>query len=113
MTEFIGWLVVLYFLILTIRVVVSRIETNEAIDKFKQEADRRIRIVDLQTIPEHNAILAYDKENNQFLGQGNTIDDVKAVIMSRFPDKVFIIGDKIFSALQANTEIKIETSTAR
>jgi hypothetical protein len=117
MTEFIGWLVAFYFLILVVRMVIARAETSEAVEKFRAEADRRIRIVDLETVPEHNSILAFDKENNQFLGQGQTIEDVKACIMSRFPDKMFILGDKLFSAIpqinQANVEIKLENSTTR
>lgn len=114
MTELIGWIVAIYFLVLAVRLVISRMEQTEAFERFKEEADRRIRVVDLQNIPEHNAILAYDKENNQFLGQGTTIDDVKVSIMTRFPNKVFILGDKLFSAIpQANAEIKLETSTSR
>ncbi len=117
MTEFIGWIVAFYFLILAVRMVIARAEASEAMDRFRAEADRRIRIVDLETVPEHNSILAFDKENNQFLGQGQTIDDVKASIMARFPDKLFILEDKLFSAIpqvnQANVEIRFENSTTR
>lgn len=111
MTELIGWFVAIYLLVLVVRAMISRMEAQENFDKFKAEADRRIRIVDLQPIPEHNALLAYDKENNQFLGQGITEDEVKHSIMTRFPDKIFILHDNVFSALhRANTEIKLETS---
>lgn len=111
MTEFIGWLVALYFVFLAVRVIVSRMEHQVALEKVREEADKRIRIVDLENLPEHNSFLAYDKENNQFLGQGATIEDVKSTIMARFPDKIFILHDKVFSALhKANAEIKLETS---
>lgn len=111
MTEFIGWLVALYFVFLAVRLIVARMEHQVAFDKVRAEADRRIRIVDLESLPEHNSYLAYDKENNQFLGQGTTIEELKSTIMARFPDKIFILHDKVFSALHnANAEIKLETS---
>lgn len=111
MSDLIAWLVALYVLFLVVKVTLARMETQNAMDQLRAEADRRIRVVDLQTVPEHNALLAYDKENNQFLGQGATVDDVKAAIIARFPDKIFILQDKVFSAIpQANSEIKFETS---
>jgi hypothetical protein len=114
MTELIGWFVAIYLLVLVVRIMILRMEAQENFDKLKAEADRRIRIVDLQPLPEHNSLLAYDKENSQFLGQGITEEDVKLSIITRFPDKIFILHDKVFSALhRANAEIKFETSSTR
>jgi hypothetical protein len=113
MSDIIAWLVALYVLFLVVKVTLAKIESQEAMTKVYQEADRRIRMVDLQSVPEHNALLAYDKENNQFLAQGTSVEDVKRAIMARFPDKIFILQDKVFSALpHVNGEITLETSKA-
>ena len=112
MSDIIAWLIALYVLFLVVKVSLAKIESQQAMDRVYKEADRRIRIVDLQPLPEHNALLAYDKEHSQFLGQGITEEDVKLSIMTRFPDKIFILHDKVFSALhRANAEIKFETSS--
>lgn len=71
---------------------------DEMQQKFMEQADRMIRIVQLEPLPDQGTILAYDKENNQFLGQGKDEDDVKNNIMQRFPEKVFLLNDKPFTA---------------
>lgn len=57
----------------------------------------KIRVIKLETYNE-SVILAYDSENNDFLGQGNSIDELKKCIIERFPTKIFILNDKVFSA---------------
>lgn len=109
MTEFVievlTWLSIIWMVLTVLRVLAAHSEAKEAMTRFRDEADRRIRVVDLERIPEQNSILAYDKENNQFLGQGHTVEDVKQCIIQRFPTKIFILGDKVFSALpQVNME---------
>ena len=74
----------------------SRLEKMH--QEFMEQADRMIRIVQLEPLPDQGTILAYDKENNQFLGQGKDEDDVKNNIMQRFPEKVFLLNDKPFTA---------------
>ena len=107
MLEFLFYAGIIWLSILIARVFMFRMRWTEQRDQVFKELDQRIRIVDLEQLPEHNSILAYDKENQEFLGQGATIEDVKQVIIQRFPTKVFVLEDKIFSGLpQANLEIK-------
>jgi hypothetical protein len=71
---------------------------DEIQQKVMEQADRMIRIVQLEPLPDQGTILAYDKENNQFLGQGRDENELKDNIMQRFPEKVFLLNDKPFTA---------------
>jgi len=107
MMEILYYAVIIWMAVVIARALMQRMEWTVQRDKVLKELDQRIRIVDLEKLPEHNAILAYDKENQEFLGQGSTIEDVKQVIIQRFPSRVFVLEDKIFSGLpQINSEIK-------
>jgi hypothetical protein len=87
-------------------------EASLARDKLLQHADMMIRIVKLEPLPEQGTILAYDLENNQYLAQGQDEDEVKQAIMQRFPEKVFVLNDRPFSANQ-KVKVKIEESNTR
>ena len=104
---------VAWAILLALRFLAEKAEAEKQVERFKQEADKRIRIVKLEQIPDQKLILAYDIENAQFLGQGSSEDEVKVHIMQRFPEKVFILNDKIFSALKGNVEVQLENSTTR
>ena len=62
----------------------------------KEELDAKIRVVKLETLP--HTILAYDAETNQFLAQAADEVELKKKIVGRFPNKIFILSDKPFSA---------------
>ena len=116
MLDFVIYCFVAYFVIRTVSTaLVKAAENDELKNRFMEQADRMIRIVQLETLPEHGTILAYDKENNQFLGQGSDEAELKANIMKRFPEKVFLLNDKAFTAKEdVKVKIeKIESSTAR
>ena len=49
----------------------------------------------------------YDKDNDTFLGQGTTIDEVIAVLKARFPDHVFLLEGK--GGIAAQTDWKLMT----
>lgn len=86
------WLTVIY---LAVRIVINAIMESESYKETRQEileqADRMIRQVSLEVLGEHNTVLAYDKENNDFLGQASTVDAVKVMLKERFPKKIFLI----------------------
>jgi hypothetical protein len=105
---------VAWALLLALRFVVERAEFKNKIELVKTEADKRIRIVQLEKIAtQGNLILAYDSENNDFLGQGATVQEVKESIMSRYPEKFFILEDKVFSKIQDQLEVQIGNSNSR
>lgn len=116
MLDFLIYFTVAYFVIRAASVLLFRsMENEETKQRMMEHADRMIRIVQLEPLPDHGTILAYDKENNQFLGQGNSEPEVKENIMRRFPEKVFLLNDKAFTARKQLEEKinEIESSAAR
>ena len=105
---------VTWAVLLALRFIFERADINQKVELVKAEADKRIRIVQLEKIPtQGNLILAYDGENNDFLGQGMTVQEVKDSIMARYPEKFFILEDKVFSKLQDRLEVQIGNSNSR
>ena len=111
MIEIFTFMGILWAVLLCLRFIAERANTRTEIDKVREIADARIRVVQLEPVPDKGLILAYDGENRDFLGQGLSIEEVKARIMERFPEKIFLLDDKVFSALKANLEVRLENST--
>lgn len=77
-------------------------------EEVTEQVAERIREVKLEHLEDnHNTILAYDAENHRFLGQAATIDQLKEIVMDRFPEHIFIIEGKVFSKLEANLASQI------
>ena len=105
---------VVWALLLALRFIAERAEFKNKIELVKAEADARIRVVELEKLPtQGNLILAYDEENRQFLGQGKTVHEVKESIMARYPEKFFILDDKVFSKIKDGIEVHIGKSNTR
>ena len=111
MIEIFTFMGVLWAVLLCLRFIAERSNASEQMERVREIADARIRVVQLEPVPDKGLILAYDGENHQFLGQGLSIEEVKARIMERFPEKIFLLDNKVFSALKANLEVKLENST--
>lgn len=102
---------VAWAVLIALRFIHERAEFKNNIEILKSEADKRIRIVQLEKIPtQGNLILAFDGENSEFLGQGKTIQEVQESIMGRFPEKFFILDDKVFSKLEVQNGNSSTTS---
>jgi hypothetical protein len=110
MIEIFTFLGVVWAVLLTLRFIAEHSSTNKELERIREIADKRIRVVQLESVPDKGLILAYDGENNQFLGQGLDVEEVKARIMERFPEKIFLLDNKVFSGLKANLEVKLENS---
>lgn len=92
---------VVWAITLVLRLLITRIEHKEFVNNIKQQVADRIHEVQLEKIEESgNLLLAYDKENNRFLGQADSVDNLKTVLMQRWPDRIFIINGEPFSALE-------------
>lgn len=102
---------VCWAVMLVLRFIMAKSDAQEKLDAFREEADRRIRVVQLEPLPDNSTILAYDGENHQFLGQGTSVEEVKARIIERFPEKIFLLDNKVFSGLKLNVEANFENST--
>ena len=64
------------------------------------------------SVEEQNMILAYDAENNKFLGQGTTEDELESIIKQRFPHNIFLMNQRIFSAIEG-IDVRHETTKPR
>jgi len=107
------WLLVFFMLArFLLNLLLESKEARLTRDKLMHHADMMIRIVKLEPLPEQGTILAYDLENNQYLAQGQDEDQVKQAIMQRFPEKVFVLNDRPFSANE-KVKVKNEESDTR
>lgn len=110
MIEIFAVLGAVWALLMVLRLFAEHANQNEKVERLKEIADERIRVVQLEPVPDKGLILAYDGENNQFLGQGTSIDEVKTRIMERFPQKIFLLDNKVFTGLKGNLEAQLENS---
>ena len=83
--------------------------------QIREHLDEKIRVVRLEKIEEQqDLILACDGENNRFLAQGKTEEEIQHVIMQRFPKMIFLMNQKPFSALDLKDfGLKNESSNTR
>jgi hypothetical protein len=79
-------------------------------EEIRAELDEKIRVVRLENLPEHNIILAYDAENNRFLGQGASEQELENIIKQRFPKNIFVLNKRMFTAMH-EIQVNHETST--
>jgi hypothetical protein len=93
----IGTLYIIYFVL---GWLVRQHVQKEAVEDLKAHLDEKIRVVRLEKYEDF--LLAYDEENNSFLGQGTTEIEIKERLMSRFPDKIFLLNKQPFSAQELN-----------
>jgi hypothetical protein len=73
--------------------------------QLRESLDKKIRVIRLET--HENLLLAFDGENHEFLAQGLTEEELKQRIMKRFPEKIFLMNEKPFSALEINIPEKL------
>jgi hypothetical protein len=103
--EFFTYIGIFWCVLQLMKFFSARAEFKQKIENIREEADRKIRIVQLEPLPGQKTILAYDAENNHFLAQGKNEEEIKQRIMKRFPEKIFLLRDEPFTALP-NTIIK-------
>ena len=97
--DFVGWFLFVYFFTkLALRMLFSSGQ-RELEMQLRKAADEKIRVVRMEKYNE--LLLAYDEENNLFLGQGLTETEVKQRLVTRFPDKIFLLDKKPFGDIQS------------
>ena len=105
LVTFLEWIFWFYLGYMILGVVATYFHEKELRQKIREELDEKIRVVRLEDY--EGVLLAYDGENNEFLGQGRSEDEIKIKIMDRFPTKIFLLHEKPFSALPINTPPKL------
>jgi hypothetical protein len=100
-----------------VKAIIVHMVWKQTVEETRAKIGDKIRIVQLEKLPTHaNLILAYDAENHNFLGQGFTEDEIKSNIMNRYPSHIFILNERIFSAIKElpiPNEESTEISNAR
>lgn len=56
------------------------------------EPDRKV--INLDFVKMDHAILAYNRDTNQFLAQGSTREEITQLLVKRFPDTSFMANKK-------------------
>jgi hypothetical protein len=52
------------------------------------------KTINLDFVKMHHAILAYNRDTQQFLVQGSTREEITALLLKRFPDTSFMANTK-------------------
>jgi len=106
--EFLGWTAFYYFIFKVAQnVAASMVENKEQrYAAVKQYLDRIIHRVEVDVI--NGVIYWFDRDNNVFLGQGQTVEDIIEVIKQRFPDHIFLLPTE--EVVTANTDWKLVKS---
>ena len=101
--DFFTFLGIFFAVWLTVKIIVNHIKQNIELENLKQHIGEKIRVVRLEEPSElGDLILAFDQENDQFLGQGTNYNEVKQRIIDRFPDRIFLLNGEPFSKMTLN-----------
>jgi len=92
--------ILLYFLVFIIGTVwgwnLRERHAERKVDSFMEELDNEVkrRVSDKMipiTIEKQNGVFyAYNKDSNDFMGQGKTKQELEDILAQRFPDKKFV-----------------------
>jgi hypothetical protein len=89
MIDIIIWAFAIWILLRLVDIVITVVSVKEAETKIKDHLNKIIHDV---TVEKHNDTeYWFDKETDEFLGQGQTRDDVAKHLKSRFPDHIFVL----------------------
>jgi F0F1-type ATP synthase alpha subunit len=101
--DFFAYLGIFFAVWIMIKIILSHVGNRVQHEELKQLLAEKIRIVRLEKHEQLSDLLyAYDEENNQFLGQGATQEEIKQRITDRFPDRIFLLEGQPFSKKALN-----------
>lgn len=64
---------------------------NDTVRKKLEEIVREVKVE-----KHHDIIYWFDKENDKFLAQGETISEIQEVLKQRFPKHIFILEQQLY-----------------
>ena len=73
--------------------ILAAISNNELEEKLEKVEKLRAMIHEVNVEKHGEMTYWFDAENNQFLGQGKTLEEIVSVIKSRFPDHIFVLKE--------------------
>jgi hypothetical protein len=80
-----GWLVLRGMINLKMKRMLDSIVNSPTPDK---------KVINLDFVKMKHAILAYNRDTQQFLAQGSTREEITALLLKRFPDTSFMANSK-------------------
>lgn len=96
-TSLLLWLVATWA-IASIILGISNTLKNENIKLEARLKQRLMDIVHCVRVEEHNKVYYwYDNDDNRFLAQGSTSEEIVEHLKSRFPDHIFFVSDHFIS----------------
>ena len=103
--EFLGWVVFYYFTFKVVQSIVHSIseDKEQRYEIVKKYLDRIIHRVEIVVV--NGITYWFDKDNNAFLGQGKTVEDIIEVLKIRFPEHIFLLPTE--EVVTAKTDWKV------
>lgn len=92
MIEILIWGFIIYSCLRFANFLIALSSLSEVEKKIKAHLDEIIHNVNIEQVGPVQ--YWYDKDNNQFLCQGQTTEEIVSVLKSRFPDHIFLVEDK-------------------
>jgi hypothetical protein len=90
------FLLVLVFLAGSLYIQVRMQRAMDKIEKdLRSSVDKMIRDIKVERVGD--LCYWFDKENDQFIAQGKTIDEIATVLKQRFPKKIFLAENQIWA----------------
>ena len=86
------WIFVIWGMLQVARSFLAVMALKEVHDKVKDHLNKIIHEV---AVEKHGEMeYWFDKETDQFLGQGKTVEEITSHVKARFPDHIFVLPPK-------------------
>lgn len=70
-----------------------RLEVQELDKQFKEKLEKlKEKIIPSRIEEVNGSLFLYNKETNEFLGQGKTLDDLESNVRLKYPNKLFNVS---------------------
>ena len=86
------WVLCAWFIIQIFNGIVSALAIKEVHEKLKDHLDKIIH--DVKVEKHHDTEYWFDNDTDEFLGQGQTIEEITDHVKSRFPNHIFVLPPK-------------------
>ena len=78
---------------IALRALINR-KMRRMLDSIANEPLPEKKTINLDFVKMEHAILAYNRDTQQFLAQGSTREEITALLLKRFPDTSFMANTK-------------------
>lgn len=96
MIEIAIWIFIIWGVVQIINAALTVVAVKEISEKVKDHLNKIIHEVSVEKHGEME--YWFDKETDQFLGQGKTVEEITAHVKSRFPDHIFVLPKGVLCA---------------